>query len=73
MGMTITEKIIAAHAGKPAVEPGEFVTVKPDLVMGNDLSTAGAIGVLTSRRVSFWTAAMAGASRRRRVRWRFKN
>jgi len=23
MGMTITEKILAAHAGKPVVEPGE--------------------------------------------------
>ncbi|MBI2015092.1 MAG: 3-isopropylmalate dehydratase large subunit [Candidatus Rokubacteria bacterium] len=46
MGMTITEKIIAAHAGRAAVEPGEFVTVRVDLAMGNDLSTAGAIGVL---------------------------
>jgi 3-isopropylmalate/(R)-2-methylmalate dehydratase large subunit len=45
MGMTITEKILAAHAGKPAVEPGEFVTVRVDVVMGNDLSTAGAIAV----------------------------
>ncbi|MBI4255229.1 MAG: 3-isopropylmalate dehydratase large subunit, partial [Candidatus Rokubacteria bacterium] len=44
--MTITEKIIAAHAGRAAVEPGEFVTVRVDLAMGNDLSTAGAIGVL---------------------------
>lgn len=46
MGMTITEQILAAHAGRSAVEPGEFVTVRVDLVMGNDLSTAGAIGVL---------------------------
>ena len=44
--MTITEKIIAAHAGAPVVEPGQYVTVKVDVVMGNDLSTAGAIGVL---------------------------
>jgi len=44
--MTITEKIIAAHAGAHAVEPGEYVTVKVDVVMGNDRSTAGAIGVL---------------------------
>jgi 3-isopropylmalate/(R)-2-methylmalate dehydratase large subunit len=44
--MTITEKIIAAHAGVPAVEPGQYVTVRVDVVMGNDLSTAGAIGVL---------------------------
>lgn len=46
MGMTITEKILAAHAGKAAVEPGEFIIARPDMVMGNDLSTAGAIGVL---------------------------
>jgi 3-isopropylmalate/(R)-2-methylmalate dehydratase large subunit len=44
--MTITEKIIAAHAGETAVEPGQYVTVKVDVVMGNDLSTAGAVGVL---------------------------
>lgn len=46
MGMTITEKILAAHAGRAVVEPGEFVTVTVDVVMGNDLSTAGAIGIL---------------------------
>lgn len=46
MGLTITEKILAAHAGKTAVEPGEFIVARPDMVMGNDLSTAGAIGVL---------------------------
>jgi 3-isopropylmalate/(R)-2-methylmalate dehydratase large subunit len=44
--MTITEKIIAAHAGLPVVEAGQYVTVTADVVMGNDLSTAGAIGVL---------------------------
>ncbi len=44
--MTITEKIIAAHAGTSTVEPGEYVTVKVDVVMDNELSTAGAIGVL---------------------------
>jgi 3-isopropylmalate/(R)-2-methylmalate dehydratase large subunit len=46
MALTITEKILAAHAGKAAVEPGEFIIARPDMVMGNDLSTAGAIGVL---------------------------
>src|SRR3989304_2019814 len=46
MGLTITEKILASHAGKAAVEPGEFIIARPDMVMGNDLSTAGAIGVL---------------------------
>ena len=46
MGLTITEKILASHAGKATVEPGEFIIARPDMVMGNDLSTAGAIGVL---------------------------
>ncbi len=45
MGMTITEKILAARAGKSVVEPGEFLRVRVDMVMGNDLSTAGAIPV----------------------------
>ncbi len=51
MGLTITEKILAAHAGKAAVEPGEFIIARPDMVMGNDLSTAGAIGVLKPAKV----------------------
>lgn len=33
MGKTISEKIIAKHAGKREVTPGEFVYVKPDLVI----------------------------------------
>jgi len=43
MGMTITEKIIAAHAGRDRVEPGELVTVRVDLVMGNDITAPVAI------------------------------
>ncbi|HET8579140.1 MAG TPA: 3-isopropylmalate dehydratase large subunit [Methylomirabilota bacterium] len=45
MGMTITEKILAAHCGQPAVEPGEFIRARVDMAMGNDLSAAGAVGV----------------------------
>lgn len=45
MGMTITEKILAAHAGKTHVEPGEFISARVDVLMGNDGSTAGAIPV----------------------------
>jgi 3-isopropylmalate/(R)-2-methylmalate dehydratase large subunit len=45
MGMTITEKILAAHAGQPVVEPGEFVVARVDVVMGNDGTTAGALPV----------------------------
>jgi 3-isopropylmalate/(R)-2-methylmalate dehydratase large subunit len=41
--MTITEKIIAAHAGTRSVTPGELVNVKADLVMAHDLSGPEAI------------------------------
>lgn len=43
MGMTITEKILAAHAGKERVEPGELVNVKVDLALGNDITAPVAI------------------------------
>ncbi|MGI6552341.1 MAG: 3-isopropylmalate dehydratase large subunit [Clostridia bacterium] len=38
MGMTITEKILAAHAGRKEVEPGELIQAKLDLVMANDIT-----------------------------------
>ncbi len=40
MGMTIAEKILAAHAGVPVVHPGELHFAKLDLVMGTDITTA---------------------------------
>lgn len=43
MGMTISEKILAAHAGKERVEPGEIVMVAVDVVLANELSAALAI------------------------------
>jgi 3-isopropylmalate/(R)-2-methylmalate dehydratase large subunit len=43
MGMTISEKILAAHAGKDRVEPGEIVMVGVDVVLANELSAALAI------------------------------
>ncbi len=43
MGMTITEKILAAHAGRDRVEPGEIVMVDVDVVLANELSAALAI------------------------------
>jgi 3-isopropylmalate/(R)-2-methylmalate dehydratase large subunit len=43
MGMTITEKIIAAHAGKDRVTPGELVSVKVDVALANDITAPGAI------------------------------
>lgn len=43
MPMTITEKILAAHAGKDQVVPGELVNAKVDLVLGNDITAPVAI------------------------------
>lgn len=43
MGMTITEKILASHAGLEEVHPGELVSATLDLVMGHDLSMPLAI------------------------------
>jgi 3-isopropylmalate/(R)-2-methylmalate dehydratase large subunit len=41
--MTITEKILAAHAGKAAVTPGEFIEARVDLALGNDITAPIAI------------------------------
>lgn len=43
MGMTITEKILAAHAGKDKVEPGQLINAKLDVVLGNDITAPVAI------------------------------
>ena len=43
MGMTITEKILAAHAGVEKVTPGDLINSKIDVVMGHDLSAPPAI------------------------------
>lgn len=41
--MTITQKILAAHAGVEKVEAGELIMVKTDLVLGNDITSPVAI------------------------------
>ena len=38
MGMTITEKILAAHAGLKAVKPGELVQADVDIALANDIT-----------------------------------
>lgn len=43
MGMTMTQKILAAHAGLPEVKPGELIEAKLDIVLGNDITTPVAI------------------------------
>jgi 3-isopropylmalate/(R)-2-methylmalate dehydratase large subunit len=62
MGMTMSEKILAAHAGKDCVEPGEIIEAKLDLVLANDITAplsleefekAGASTVFDPERVVF--------------------
>jgi 3-isopropylmalate/(R)-2-methylmalate dehydratase large subunit len=43
MPMTVTEKILAAHAGKKEVYPGELINAKVDLVLANDITAPIAI------------------------------
>ncbi|WP_044974544.1 3-isopropylmalate dehydratase large subunit [Ruminococcus sp. HUN007] len=43
MGMTMTQKILAAHAGVDKVESGELIMVDLDLVLGNDITSPVAI------------------------------
>ena len=44
MAMTMTQKILAAHAGQAEVHAGELIMAKLDLVLGNDITTPVAIG-----------------------------
>ena len=41
--MTITEKILAAHAGKKMVSPGDLIDARIDLALGNDITAPLAI------------------------------
>jgi len=41
--MTIAEKILARHAGKDVVRPGELITAPIDMVLGNDITSPLAI------------------------------
>ncbi|MCI9480911.1 MAG: 3-isopropylmalate dehydratase large subunit [Oscillibacter sp.] len=43
MGMTMTQKILAKHAGLESVRPGQLIQAKLDLVLGNDITTPVAI------------------------------
>ena len=43
MAMTMTQKILARHAGKDSVEAGELILVDIDRVLGNDITSPVAI------------------------------
>lgn len=49
MGMTMTQKILAAHAGVDAVTAGQLIEVNLDLVMGNDVTSPVAIHEMESK------------------------
>ena len=52
MGMTITQKILAAHAGLSEVKAGDLIEAKLDYVLGNDVTTPPAIKVFKDMGVS---------------------
>lgn len=43
MGMTMTQKILAKHAGLPAVTAGQLISARLDIVLGNDITTPVAV------------------------------
>lgn len=43
MAQTLTQKILAAHAGLPEVNAGQLIKAKLDIVLGNDITTPVAI------------------------------
>ena len=43
MGMTLTQKILAAHAGLESVTAGQLISAKLDIVLGNDITTPVAV------------------------------
>jgi len=49
MGMTITEKILAAHSGRDSVSPGENIWCDVDLLMTHDVCGPGTIGIFEER------------------------
>lgn len=47
MGMTMTQKILAYHAGLDTVVAGQLINAKLDIVLGNDITTPVAINEFT--------------------------
>ena len=50
--MTIIEKILAAHSGKPKVVPGEIVDVAIDVRLARDFGGAGVVKNLQANNLS---------------------
>lgn len=52
MGMTLTQKILASHAGLDSVKPGQLINARLDLVLGNDITTPVAINELNKNGIT---------------------
>lgn len=52
MGMTMTQKILAAHAGVESVTAGQLIEANLDLVLGNDVTSPVAIGEMKKMNVN---------------------
>ena len=61
MAMTMTQKILAAHAGLESVTPGQLINAKLDLVLGNDITSPVA--------TSLKRAVLTACSTKPRSRW----
>ena len=51
MGMTMTQKILAAHAGLESVQAGQLIEADLDLVLGNDITSPVAIHEMDKMKV----------------------
>lgn len=51
MGMTMTQKILAAHAGLESVTAGQLIEADLDLVLGNDITSPVAIHEIEKMKV----------------------
>ena len=49
MGMTMTQKILAAHAGLSEVTPGQLIEANLDLTLANDVTAPMAIRIMRER------------------------
>lgn len=61
MGMTMTQKIMAKHAGLKEVKAGQLITMDLDLVMANDIT--GPVSVLEYEKEAFNRFLMLPGSR----------
>ena len=52
MGMTMSQKILAAHAGLDEVKAGQLIEAKLDMVLGNDITTPVAINAFKKAKFS---------------------